>query len=155
MTRQFKCDFCPSLFARRSTLKTHVLTHTGEKPYKCLIEECNRRFIEKGNMMTHYKTHVRFLLILFYFILFFVPQFSKNTRNKINFPCSKINSNFNHQDGYENNINNSEDGSLAMETSISINFLANNHQKNNENDINMEDKAASSRIQQNAHLSNF
>jgi uncharacterized Zn-finger protein len=30
--------------------------HTGEKPYKCTIEGCNREFYDKGNLKYHEKT---------------------------------------------------------------------------------------------------
>jgi uncharacterized Zn-finger protein len=39
------------------------MTHTGEKPHKCTYPGCNKRFSEKGNMKTHFKTHVKILKI--------------------------------------------------------------------------------------------
>jgi uncharacterized Zn-finger protein len=35
------------------------MIHTGEKPYQCAFEGCNKKFVEKGNMKTHYKTHIK------------------------------------------------------------------------------------------------
>lgn len=56
--RPYACDLCTARFARTSTLKIHMNTHTGEKNFKCSFEGCTKRFTEKGNMKTHYKTHV-------------------------------------------------------------------------------------------------
>ena len=55
--RPYKCHFCENSFARSSTLKIHLHTHQGEKPYKCNFPNCSKSFTEKGNMKTHYKNH--------------------------------------------------------------------------------------------------
>ena len=31
-------------------------SHTGEKPYKCRIEGCEREYYDKGNLKYHEKT---------------------------------------------------------------------------------------------------
>ena len=60
--RKFPCHFCDKKFGRISTLKAHIRTHTGEKNYKCKIENCNKFFAEKGNMEIHYKRHLKRIL---------------------------------------------------------------------------------------------
>jgi len=55
--KPFCCTLCDAKYARASTLKIHMRTHTHEKPYLCPQENCGKKFIEKGNMKTHYKRH--------------------------------------------------------------------------------------------------
>lgn len=40
--KQIKCDFCPKAFHFTADLRVHILTHTGEKPYKC--GTCSKHF---------------------------------------------------------------------------------------------------------------
>jgi len=56
--KPFECEICKNTFSRKNTLKTHLMTHTGEKPFGCTFPNCNRKFLEKGNMKTHFKTHM-------------------------------------------------------------------------------------------------
>lgn len=56
--RPFVCDVCNSAFSRNNTLKTHMMTHSGEKPFECPFPGCDKRFSERGNMKTHLKIHV-------------------------------------------------------------------------------------------------
>ncbi|CAC5422909.1 KRAB [Mytilus coruscus] len=52
------CDVCGKVFKRPGLLKTHMVVHTGERPYVC--EVCDRSFGYKTALNTHYATHKGF-----------------------------------------------------------------------------------------------
>ena len=49
--KPFKCIFCEKAFIRSSYLTTHELSHTGEKPFKCMF--CEKAFNKSSNLTTH------------------------------------------------------------------------------------------------------
>jgi len=57
--KPFKCrvDGCDKAFATGYGLKSHTRTHTGEKPYKCPNEECGKAFKTSGDLQKHVRTH--------------------------------------------------------------------------------------------------
>ncbi|KDQ17596.1 hypothetical protein BOTBODRAFT_143961 [Botryobasidium botryosum FD-172 SS1] len=50
----FACSGCDSVFERQSSLKQHILTHTGERPHQCDL--CGRRFSIPSNLRRHKKS---------------------------------------------------------------------------------------------------
>ena len=50
-SKAFKCDVCLKIFLNKSKLERHYRTHTGEKPFACLI--CNRKFAQKAILVQH------------------------------------------------------------------------------------------------------
>ncbi|XP_072294043.1 uncharacterized protein [Eucyclogobius newberryi] len=51
----FSCPVCARCFTRPFSLQSHMVTHTGEKPFLCL--QCNMRFNRKSNLKRHSKIH--------------------------------------------------------------------------------------------------
>lgn len=46
---------CDKVFASKWSLKRHIRTHTGEKPFQCEI--CNKEFVQKCSLLRHEQTH--------------------------------------------------------------------------------------------------
>ncbi|KAJ1894112.1 hypothetical protein LPJ66_005381 [Kickxella alabastrina] len=53
--KKHPCGICGRSFARPSSLASHVLTHSGEKPYDCPAYKCGKSFSVLSNMRRHYK----------------------------------------------------------------------------------------------------
>ena len=50
-----QCNRCDYASVHASAVRTHLKTHSGEKPNKC--NQCNFASIQAGNLRTHLKTH--------------------------------------------------------------------------------------------------
>lgn len=49
------CGICGRNYARPSTLKTHLRTHTNERPFKCNV--CMKTFSQAANLTAHQRVH--------------------------------------------------------------------------------------------------
>ena len=54
---EFKCQYCNKNLSTKQSLKEHLYTHTGEKPYKCLEAGCGLLFRQSSQLSNHKKVH--------------------------------------------------------------------------------------------------
>ncbi|XP_056281637.1 transcription factor HIVEP2 [Pseudoliparis swirei] len=52
---KYVCDYCGRGCAKPSVLKKHIRSHTGERPYPCVL--CGFSFKTKSNLYKHRKSH--------------------------------------------------------------------------------------------------
>ena len=53
--KPFKCQFCEYSCTQKGNLNIHIRTHTGERPFVCSI--CSSAFATKYKLKRHMKTH--------------------------------------------------------------------------------------------------
>ncbi|KAI9320057.1 hypothetical protein BX666DRAFT_1366149 [Dichotomocladium elegans] len=56
-TDKYKCPHCEKGFSRPSSLRIHIYSHTGEKPFDCPEPGCGRRFNVQSNLRRHLRIH--------------------------------------------------------------------------------------------------
>lgn len=54
-----QCEHCHKYFRRLEHLKRHAKIHTDERPFKCDVAECGRRFSRSDNLRAHRRTHMK------------------------------------------------------------------------------------------------
>ncbi|XP_041702421.1 zinc finger protein 341 isoform X2 [Coregonus clupeaformis] len=54
-SQKLKCNFCEKVFSKNFDLQQHIRSHTGEKPFQCIV--CGRAFAQKSNVKKHMQTH--------------------------------------------------------------------------------------------------
>ncbi|KAG2223930.1 hypothetical protein INT45_009382 [Circinella minor] len=54
---KYACTYCRKVFTRPSSLRTHVYSHTGQKPFACTFSGCDKHFSVLSNMRRHMRRH--------------------------------------------------------------------------------------------------
>ena len=51
----YACPYpdCPKFFSRPSRLKTHIFSHTGERPFQCPVQNCRKTFSRNAHLKRH------------------------------------------------------------------------------------------------------
>lgn len=53
----FRCKKCKRILGTKQSLKEHLYTHTGQKPYKCYEPNCQATFRQSSQLSYHKKIH--------------------------------------------------------------------------------------------------
>ncbi|XP_049547194.1 zinc finger protein ZFP2-like [Anopheles darlingi] len=57
LEQRFQCEVCEKSFAALASLRSHQLTHTGEKPFLCTV--CGKSFTTASHRTAHMDTHIK------------------------------------------------------------------------------------------------
>eukprot|EP01083_Nonionella_stella_P145981 458521_1 len=55
-SKSIKCPYCSKYLWKRN-LKTHIRSHTGERPFKCKHPGCEKAYTRKDNLVSHTRVH--------------------------------------------------------------------------------------------------
>ena len=53
----YTCQFCNFQTSKKTKLNIHNRSHTGERPFACKFDGCNKRFFRKEHLQNHAYTH--------------------------------------------------------------------------------------------------
>ncbi|GBM05347.1 Transcription factor IIIA [Araneus ventricosus] len=53
----YTCTQCGREFNKHNTLQKHELRHSGQLPYKCSVEDCQKAFLTPSKLKRHMKVH--------------------------------------------------------------------------------------------------
>lgn len=55
--RKYQCEYCELSLCNRGQLKSHVRSHTGERPFRCEHQFCGKTFTRNEELTRHKRIH--------------------------------------------------------------------------------------------------
>lgn len=59
--RPYLCSICGKGFSQSTNLRQHMMRHSKTKPHKCTV--CNNTFVSKGELSAHMRKFVYFVYV--------------------------------------------------------------------------------------------
>ena len=56
--RPFQCTMCKMRFITKRHMQAHCMIHTGSKPFVCNFESCDKKYSRAGRLRVHQQSHV-------------------------------------------------------------------------------------------------
>ncbi|OAQ61294.1 finger protein AZF1 [Purpureocillium lilacinum] len=69
--KPYSCSICGRSFVQKSNVRSHEQTHNHLKPYICILDHCNKRFSQLGNMKVRAEVPKNLHQLLDYFHLLY------------------------------------------------------------------------------------
>ena len=55
--KKYQCEYCSLSLCNRGQLRSHIRSHTGERPYRCDHQFCNKTFTRNEELTRHKRIH--------------------------------------------------------------------------------------------------
>ena len=56
--RPFICSYCQTKFITKGHLQSHLVIHTGNKQFRCHFQGCSKKYSRLGRLKQHTRLHV-------------------------------------------------------------------------------------------------
>lgn len=80
--RPFVCSYCQTKFITKGHLQSHLVIHTGNKQFKCHHKGCTKKYSRLGRLKQHTRLHVSDFVVLLAFRMVSGPSSARLTTAK-------------------------------------------------------------------------